>query len=95
MIRAIVIILSTSLELDSCSRLQALNVEMNELYLSYSKQRFKPKFQFLTECHSLFKKCGSVIHLWSMRYEAKHSETLQNMYNTAITVLRRIEPLRL
>ncbi|XP_008189915.1 uncharacterized protein LOC103311882 [Acyrthosiphon pisum] len=70
--RVIDVILSTSLELDSCSMLQTLVAEMNDLYLKYSKNRLKPKFHFLTHYHSFIKKFGPVIHLWSMRYEAKH-----------------------
>lgn len=70
--RVIDVILSTSLELDSCSMLQTLVAEMNNLYLKYSKNCLKPKFHFLTHYHSFIKKFGPVIHLWSMRYEAKH-----------------------
>ncbi|XP_008189972.1 uncharacterized protein LOC103311913 [Acyrthosiphon pisum] len=70
--RVMDVILSTSLELDSCSMLQTLVAEMNDIYLKYSKNRLKAKFHFLTHYHSFIKKYGPVIHLWSMRYKAKH-----------------------
>lgn len=70
--RVIDVILSTSLELDSCSMLQTLVAEMNDHYLKYSKNRLKPKFHFLTHYHSFIEKFGPVIHLWSMRYEVKY-----------------------
>lgn len=36
------------------------------------KNDLKPKFHFLTHYSSMIKKHGPVVHLWSMRYEAKH-----------------------
>lgn len=70
--RVIDILISTSLTIDSCSMLQTLVAEMNELYLKYSNSHLKPKFHFLTHYHSMIRKFGPVINFWSMRYEAKH-----------------------
>lgn len=66
------IVLSTSLEEISCSLLETLIGEMNELYIKYSKNTLKPKFHFLTHYPLIIKKFGPVVHFWSMRYEAKH-----------------------
>lgn len=44
--RVIDILISTSLTIDSCSMLQTLVAEMNELYLRYSNSHLKPKFHF-------------------------------------------------
>lgn len=66
------IVLSTSLEESSCSLLETLIGEMNELYIKYSKNTLKPKFHFLTHYPLIIKKFGPVVHFWSMRYEAKH-----------------------
>eukprot|EP00102_Acyrthosiphon_pisum_P019767 XP_016656977.1 PREDICTED: uncharacterized protein LOC100568979 [Acyrthosiphon pisum] len=70
--RVMDILMSTSLTIDSCSMLQTLVAEMNELYLSYSNSHLKPKFHFLTHYHSMVRKLSPVISFWSMRYEAKH-----------------------
>lgn len=72
MCKVLDILLSTSLELDSCLFLQTLVGEMNGLYLKYSKNVLKPTYHFLIHYHSMIKKFGPVIHLWSMWYEAKH-----------------------
>ncbi|CAI6350155.1 unnamed protein product [Macrosiphum euphorbiae] len=70
--RVLDIALSTSLEENSCLLLETVVGEMNELYLKLSKNDLKPKFHFLTHYSSMIKKHGPVVHLWSMRYEAKH-----------------------
>ncbi|CAI6371526.1 unnamed protein product [Macrosiphum euphorbiae] len=66
------IVLSTSLEENSCFLLETLIGEMNELYIKYSKNTLKPKFHFLTHYPLIIRKFGPVVHFWSMRYEAKH-----------------------
>ncbi|CAI6360173.1 unnamed protein product [Macrosiphum euphorbiae] len=70
--KVIDIMLSTSLEESNCTLLETLIGEMNNLYLKYSKSNLKPKFHFLTHYPSMIRKHGPVVHLWSMRFEAKH-----------------------
>ncbi|XP_025200474.1 uncharacterized protein LOC112598290 [Melanaphis sacchari] len=70
--RVLDITLSTSHEVNNCMLLETAVGEMNELYLKLSKNVLKPKFHFLTHYPTIIKKHGPVVHLWSMRYEAKH-----------------------
>jgi len=70
--RVLDITLSTSHEVNNCMLLETAVGEMNELYLKLSKNVLKPKFHFLTHYPTMIKKHGPVVHLWSMRYEAKH-----------------------
>lgn len=70
--KVIDIMLSTSLEENNCTLLETLIGEMNNMYLKYSKNNLKPKFHFLTHYPSIIRKHGPIIHLWSMRFEAKH-----------------------
>lgn len=67
MSRVVDIVLSTSLEESSCFLLETLIGEMNELYIKYSKNTFKPKFHFLTHYTLIIRKFGPVVHFWSMR----------------------------
>lgn len=69
--RVIDILLSSSITNDSCSMLQTLVAEMNELYLRYSSGHLRPKFHFFTHYYSMIKKFGPVINFWSIRCEAK------------------------
>ncbi|XP_031329088.1 uncharacterized protein LOC116160090 [Photinus pyralis] len=52
--------------------LQTLVDELNEIYLEVTKTKLKPKFHNLVHYHSAISKYGPVVHLWSMRFEAKH-----------------------
>lgn len=70
--KVIDIMLSTSLEENNCTLLETLIGEMNNMYLKYSMNNLQPKFHFLTHYPSIIRKHGPVIHLWSMRFEAKH-----------------------
>lgn len=70
--RTLDIMLSVSLEKDSCSLLRTLVGELNELYLKYSKKYLKPKFHFMLHYPALINKFGPISHLWSMRFETKH-----------------------
>lgn len=58
---------------DTCDQLTGLISEFNELYMKLSKQPLKPKFHFLIHYPTMFKKLGPLVHLWTIRFEAKHS----------------------
>lgn len=66
------LIISTSFQKDCSDLLQTLIAEHNELYLRYSRSHLKPKFHYLLHYHSMIKKFGPLILIWSMRFEAKH-----------------------
>lgn len=66
------LVTSLSLQIDSCELLQILIVEHHELYLKFSRQHLKPKHHFMLHYHTMLKKFGPLIALWSMRFEAKH-----------------------
>lgn len=66
------ILTSISLQKDCSKLLQTLVAEHNELYLKFSKINLKPKYHYLLHYHTMMIKFGPLIHLWSMRYEAKH-----------------------
>lgn len=73
LMRKIFDILISTLFQKGCSEfLQTLVAEHNELYLKYSKSHLKPKFHYLLHYHSMMNKFGSLILLWSIRFEAKH-----------------------
>jgi len=66
------ILISTSFQKGCSELLQTLVAEHNVLYIKYSKSHLKPKFHYLLYYHSMMDKFGSLILLWSMRFEAKH-----------------------
>lgn len=66
------ILTSISLQKECSKLLQTLVAEHNELYLMFSKNNLKPKYHYLLHYHTMIMKFGPLIHLWSMRYEAKH-----------------------
>lgn len=66
------LITSMSLQIDSCELLQTLIAEHHDLYIMYSKQNLKPKHHFMLHYHTMLKKFGPLVALWSMRFKAKH-----------------------
>ncbi|XP_022159932.1 uncharacterized protein LOC111028782 [Myzus persicae] len=66
------LVTSLSLQIDSCELLQILIAEHHDLYLKFSRQHLKPKHHFMLHYHTMLKKFGPLIALWSMRFEAKH-----------------------
>jgi len=66
------VVTSTSLQIDSCELLQVLIAEHHDLYLRFSKQNLKPKHHFMLLYHTMLKKFGPLVALWTMMFEAKH-----------------------
>ncbi|XP_022166134.1 uncharacterized protein LOC111030773, partial [Myzus persicae] len=66
------IVLSTSIQKDCCVLLKTLVSEHNNLYIKYSKLDLKPKYHFMQHYHTIIEQLGPLVHLWSMRFEAKH-----------------------
>jgi len=66
------LITSLSLQKGCCEFLQTLIAEHHDLYLKYSNLHLKPKYHFMLHYHTLLKKFGPLVSLWSMRFEAKH-----------------------
>lgn len=58
--RILDILVSVSLEKDSCSLLKTLVGELNELYLKYSKKFLKPKFHFMLHYPNFINKFGPI-----------------------------------
>lgn len=64
--------MSTSIQKDCCVLLETLVSEHNNLYIKYSKLNLKPKYHFMQHYHTITEQLGPLVHLWSMRFEAKH-----------------------
>jgi len=66
------IVTSTSLQVGCCELLQTLVSEHNDLYIKYSHQKLKPKYNFMLHYNTIIQQLGPLVNLWCMRFEAKH-----------------------
>ncbi|XP_047986878.1 uncharacterized protein LOC125226819 isoform X1 [Leguminivora glycinivorella] len=66
------LIMSYKIDKGTCDLLKVLISELNELYISLSGEKLKPKFHFMVHYPSMLLKFGPLVNFWSMRYEAKH-----------------------
>nr|XP_018905486.1 PREDICTED: uncharacterized protein LOC109036035 [Bemisia tabaci] len=69
------IVFSPSISLESVKKISSLVEGHNSLYLMLSGQSLKPKFHNLLHYQTHFEKFGPLIHLWAMRFEAKHRQS--------------------
>jgi len=73
LLRQILDLLTSSILQIECSELlQTLVAEHHDLYMKYSKFDLKPKYHYMVHYHTMIKKFGPLISMWSMRFEAKH-----------------------
>lgn len=66
------IVMSTSIQKETCILLETLITEHHQLYLQYSGKLLTTKYHFLLHYPDLLVKFGPFVALWSMRFEAKH-----------------------
>jgi len=89
------ILLATYFITDSSGYLQTLVSELNKKYCSLTKDVLKPKFHNLIHYHSAMERFGPLVHIWSMRFEAKHrplkiiAKSSCNKQNITLTLAKK------
>lgn len=72
------ILLLPSLNEECINLLQVLITEHHSKYIELFQENLKPKFHILLHYPNIIRKVGPLVHLSSMRFEAKHYELKSN-----------------
>lgn len=86
--KLVTVLTRRDISIEWCDKLQYLIEEHHKLFLELYDQDLKPKFHFMLHYPEIIKKTGPPVHLWSMRYEAKHKErkAMANVVSSRVNV---------